>query len=275
MSGLSRDKKSGFTLLEIMMVIAIIGILAAIALPSYKRYINEAKAANFLIDIHDIALAYHDVLATHSISTDNKDQLSSPAFGQAPPYLPGLNNIYSAKHGISLSSQLVNHSGYFQYTGHEAFPVLFLKASTQQGTEVLSALDHLTKFKHTFVTPSVMMIALATPHESHRPTESSTDNLGTAPAETEVTPPNASESTRPPPDTTHTASETDTQQPTGTTTEVSETGQSTPNPPNPPVETVSTATAGSNAGSGLNWPPGWAMHPDKHTGQQHPGNSGH
>ncbi len=35
---------SGFTLLEIMIVIAIIGILAAIAVPAYQTYSNKARA---------------------------------------------------------------------------------------------------------------------------------------------------------------------------------------------------------------------------------------
>ena len=40
-----RSRGSGFTLVELMIVVAIIGVLAAIAIPAFSRYVRKARTA--------------------------------------------------------------------------------------------------------------------------------------------------------------------------------------------------------------------------------------
>ena len=49
MQNMKKNIQKGFTLIELMIVIAIIGILAAVALPAYQDYTIRAKASEIIL----------------------------------------------------------------------------------------------------------------------------------------------------------------------------------------------------------------------------------
>lgn len=49
-------KQQGFTIIELMMVISIIAILAAIAIPNYQRYVIQSKRVDMMTEMQSIAM---------------------------------------------------------------------------------------------------------------------------------------------------------------------------------------------------------------------------
>jgi len=64
----------GFTLIELMIVIAIVGILASIAMPSYRSYVQQATVSQALSMMQAIKT---DIMETHAMGgamPSNSDQ---------------------------------------------------------------------------------------------------------------------------------------------------------------------------------------------------------
>ncbi len=67
-------KEQGFTLIELMIVVAIIGILAAVALPAYQNYTNRAKVTEALSVSAAAKLAVAETFTSNgSLPTSNTE----------------------------------------------------------------------------------------------------------------------------------------------------------------------------------------------------------
>lgn len=74
-----KTMQKGFTLIELMIVVAIIAILAAIALPQYQNYVARAQATTGLADITPGKTAYEEMVNNGKYASINNDQLGLQA----------------------------------------------------------------------------------------------------------------------------------------------------------------------------------------------------
>lgn len=177
-----KKQLNGFTLIELMIVASIIGVLATIATPIYKRYVNEAKATDLLVHIHEISMLYMDALSTGQLSSSA--QYKSPSAGKAPPAFSGRDPLYSTKDGLKITS-------FMQKSTNGYIPSLIIKSTSANNKEILHALNQILKQKHVFLSPEIMIVVLSgsiivpntnhavtLPHQSHASTASPSGTKG-------------------------------------------------------------------------------------------------
>ncbi|MCD6048368.1 MAG: pilus assembly protein TapA [Gammaproteobacteria bacterium] len=99
------QKLYGYTLLELMITLAILGILAALAIPNYQTYIKKAKFSEVIRQIEPYRTAVEVCAQLHDETGNFNSNCSTPGQNQIPLDYVAPTNAKTYVGSISTSEQ--------------------------------------------------------------------------------------------------------------------------------------------------------------------------
>lgn len=102
-----RQAQAGFTLIELMIVVAIIGILAAVALPQYQNYTARAQTAEALNLLAGLKTPVMDITGSNGLATACSTAAAVAPSG-SPPSGGSPAGALNTANNFTLSGKYVN-----------------------------------------------------------------------------------------------------------------------------------------------------------------------
>ena len=90
-------RQRGFNLIELMIVVAIIGILSSVAVPAYSDYTQRARATSYLVGVTPwqtaISICYQTYADLDMCQIGNNSVPALPSAGQMPNGIEDMNGL--------------------------------------------------------------------------------------------------------------------------------------------------------------------------------------
>jgi type IV pilus assembly protein PilA len=102
----AKAPQQGFTLIELMIVVAIIGILAAVALPAYQDYTKRAKMSEVILAASACRTTITEVYQSGSQSTVAADSWGCESSGSTSKYVQSIHTDPNGK--VTVMAQAID-----------------------------------------------------------------------------------------------------------------------------------------------------------------------
>ncbi len=99
---MKKHSNQGFTLIELMIVVAIIGVLAAVALPAYQNYTRRATFSELISAVANLKNAIEFQVQTRTTNAIVLTGISTGAAG-----MPAAQAVSTTDHGVSVTDGVI------------------------------------------------------------------------------------------------------------------------------------------------------------------------